>query len=405
MFEIDNIRKDFPALKQQVYGKPLIYFDNAATTQKPKMVIDAINEMNSGINGNIHRAVHYLANLCTERYEASRETVQHFIKAAKQEEIVFTTGTTAAINLVASSFGERYIQKDDEILISEAEHHSNIVPWQLLCERKGATLRVLPVYDDGSLAIEQLPQLLSPKTKLCCITHISNVLGVVNPVKEIVRIIHAHQVPVLIDGAQGIVHEDIDVQDIDCDFYVFSGHKLYAPTGIGILYGKEKWLEAMPPYQGGGDMIASVSLERSTYAELPLKFEAGTANYIGAYGLKTAIGYLNQIGLSAIKAYEQRLLDYAMQELSLIEGLQVYGTAAPKSGLISFNMKGAHPSDTALLLDKMGIAARSGHLCAQPLMQRFGVQGMLRLSFAFYNTKEEIDTAIAALVKARQMLL
>jgi len=405
MFEIDNIRKDFPALKQQVYGKPLIYLDNAATTQKPKMVIDAINEMNSGINGNIHRAVHYLANLCTERYEATRKTVQHFIKAAKQEEIVFTTGTTAAINLVASSFGERYIQKGDEILISEAEHHSNIVPWQLVCERKCATLRVLPVHDDGSLAIEQLPALLSPKTKLCSITHISNVLGVVNPVKEIVRIAHAHQVPVLIDGAQGIVHEDIDVQDIDCDFYVFSGHKLYGPTGIGILYGKEKWLDAMPPYQGGGDMIASVSLKGSTYAELPLKFEAGTANYIGAYGLKTAIGYLNEVGLSAIKAYEQRLLDYALQQLSLIEGLQVYGTAAPKSGLAAFNIKGIHPADTAMLLDKMGIAARSGHLCAQPLMQRFGIQGMLRLSFSFYNTKEEIGAAVTALDKARQMLL
>jgi cysteine desulfurase/selenocysteine lyase len=404
MFEIDKIRKDFPALHQKVYGKSLIYLDNAATTQKPQIVIDAVNEMNSGINGNIHRGVHYLSNLCTERYEAAREAVQQFLHAAKKEEIVFTNGTTAAINLVAFSFGESYIQNGDEILISTAEHHSNIVPWQLLCERKGAKIKVLPIHEDGSLAIEQLPQLLSPKTKLCCITQMSNVLGIVNPVKEIVRIAHAHQVPVLLDGAQGIVHEEIDVQDIDCDFYIFSGHKLYGPTGIGILYGKERWLEAMPPYQGGGDMIASVSFEGSTYAELPLKFEAGTANYIGAYGLKTAIDYLSQLGLPVIQNYEQMLLNYALQELSKIEGLQIYGTAKPKSGLIAFNIKGLHPSDTASLLDKMGIAARSGHLCAQPLMQRFGVHGMMRLSFSFYNTKEEIDEAVAALIKAQQML-
>ncbi|MDR0295904.1 MAG: SufS family cysteine desulfurase [Prevotellaceae bacterium] len=405
MFEVDKIRQDFPALSQKVYGKSLIYLDNAATTQKPQVVIDAVNEMNNGINGNIHRGIHYLSSLCTERYEAARETVQHFLHAAKKEEIVLTSGTTAAINLVAFSFGERYIQNGDEILISEAEHHSNIVPWQLLCKRKGAKIKVLPIYKDGGLAVKQLPQYLSPKTKLCCITQMSNVLGIVNPIKEIVSIAHTHQVPVLVDGAQGIVHQDIDVQDIDCDFYVFSGHKLYGPTGTGILYGKEKWLDAMPPYQGGGDMIASVSFEQTTYAELPLKFEAGTANYIGAHGLKTAIDYLNQLGLPAIQVYEQSLLNYALQQLLLIEGLQIYGTATPKSGLVSFNIKGLHPADTAMLLDKMGIAARSGHLCAQPLMQRFGIQSMLRLSFSFYNTKEEIDKAVTALVKARQMLI
>ncbi|MCL2133927.1 MAG: cysteine desulfurase [Bacteroidales bacterium] len=404
MFEIEKTRKDFPALSQKVYGKPLIYLDNAATIQKPQTVIDAISEMNSGINGNIHRAVHYLSGLCTERYEAARTSIQTFLHAAKKEEIIFTSGTTAAINLVAASFGERYIQKDDEILISEAEHHSNIVPWQLLCERKGAKIKVLPIHEDGSLAIEELPKLLSPKIKLCCISHISNVLGVVNPIKEIVRIAHAHQVPVLVDGAQGVVHESIDIQDIDCDFYVFSGHKLYGPTGIGILYGKESLLETMPPYQGGGDMIASVSFEGSSYAELPLKFEAGTANFIGAYGLKAAIDYLEQLGLPAIHAHEQMLTNYALQQLARIDGFQVYGSAAPKSGLISFNIKGLHPTDTAMLLDKMGIAARSGHLCAQPLMQRFGVERMLRFSFALYNTKEEIDEAVAALAKAQQML-
>lgn len=405
MFEVDKIRQDFPALHQEVHGKPLIYFDNAATTQKPQVVIDAVNEMNSRINGNIHRAFHYLGNLCTERYEAARETVQQFIHAAKKEEIVFTAGTTAAINTIAHSFGERYIQKDDEIILSVAEHHSNIVPWQLLCERKGAKIKVLPINDDGSLALEKLPEMLSGKTKLCCITQISNVLGIVNPIKEFISIAHTHNVPVLVDGAQGIVHEGIDVQDIDCDFYVFSGHKLYGPTGTGVLYGKEKWLASMPPYQGGGDMIASVSFEHTTYAELPLKFEAGTANYIGAYGLKTAIDYLNRLDREALQAYEQTLLVYALQQLTSIEGLQVYGTASPKSGLVTFNIKGIHPTDTAMLLDKMGIASRSGHLCAQPLMQRFGVNGMMRLSFSFYNTKEEIDKAVAALAKARKMLL
>ena len=405
MFEVEKIRQNFPALQQKVYGKPLIYLDNAATAQKPQAVIDAVNEMNSGINGNIHRAVHYLSGLCTERYEAARESVQDFLQAAKKEEIIFTGSATAAINTVACSFGYHYIQKDDEIVLSAAEHHSNIVPWQMLCERKGAKIRVLPIHDDGSLAIEELPNIISHRTKLCCITHISNVLGIINPVKEVVRIAHARGVPVLVDGAQGVVHESIDVQDIDCDFYVFSGHKLYGPTGIGVLYGKEHWLEAMPPCQGGGDMIASVSFEGTTYAGLPLKFEAGTGNFIGAYGLKAAIDYLNQLGRPAMQAYEQALIDYAMQQLTQIEGIEIYGTAAPKSGLVSFNIKGLHPTDTAMLLDKMGVAARSGNLCAQPLMQRFGVDRMIRLSFAFYNTKEEIDMAIAALVKAKKLLL
>ncbi|MDR3180369.1 MAG: SufS family cysteine desulfurase [Prevotellaceae bacterium] len=404
MFTLQTIRKDFPALAQQVYGKPLIYFDNAATTQKPAPVIAVVNEMNSLTNGNIHRAFHYLGNICTERYEEARETVRKFLNASSTEEIIFTAGTTAAINTVAFSFGERFVHTNDEIVITEAEHHSNIVPWQLLCERKGAVLKVLPVNDDGTLLVEKLHQFLSKKTKLICVTQASNVLGVINPIKDVVATAHAHGVPVLVDGAQGAAHGGIDVQETNCDFYVFSGHKLYGPTGTGVLYGKQRLLNEMPPYQSGGEMIASVSFEQTTYAGLPLKFEAGTPNFTGVCGLKKAIDYVQELGWAAIREQENKLVGYAMQRLQEIDGLHLYGTAPHKTSLVSFNIDGIHPTDAAQLLDKMGIAVRSGHLCADPLMQRFQVQGMLRFSFSFYNTTEEIDAATDALKKIKQLL-
>ncbi len=400
---ITTLRNDFPALHRQVYGKPLVYLDSAATAQKPQAVIDAIDEMNAGINGNVHRAVHYLAIQATERYEQARETIRRFINAQKTQEIIFTAGTTAAINLVAFSFGERFVKKGDEIVITEAEHHSNIVPWQLLCERKEAKLKVLPVDDSGRLQIERLPELLTERTRIVAVTQASNVLGIVYPIREIIQIAHSKGVPVLVDGAQGIVHEGIDVQAADCDFYVFSGHKLYGPTGIGVLYGKEALLNQLPPYQGGGDMIASVSFEKTTYAELPLKFEAGTPNFIGAYGLGAAVEYLNKVDREAVHQYEQELLEYAMQRLSTVEGLKIYGTARPKTSVVCFTIDGLHPLDAATVLDKMGIAIRTGQLCTEPLMKRFGVPGMMRVSMAFYNTKEEIDTLIAGLLKVQKM--
>jgi cysteine desulfurase/selenocysteine lyase len=403
-FDFTTIRRDFPALQQQVYGKPLIYLDSAATAQKPQCVINTVNEMHTRWNANIHRAVHYLATQCTERYEQARETVRRFIHARTTQELVFTSGTTAAINLLAFSFGERWVGAGDEIIVTEAEHHSNIVPWQLLCERKGATLKVVPVDDSGRLQTDALTSLIGEKTRLLCVTHISNVLGLVNPVKEIVHLAHAHGVPTLVDGAQGIVHQPVDVQDLDCDFYVFSGHKLYAPTGIGVLYGKETQLEQLPPWQGGGDMITSVAFDKTTFADLPLKFEAGTANYIGACGLAAAIDYLKAIPLEAAHRYEQELAAYTVRQLSTIEGLRVYGGDAPKTGVVSFTVAGIHPLDAAAILDKSGIAVRTGHLCAEPLMRRFGVQGMLRVSPAFYNTPDEIDTLVAALKTAQKML-
>ncbi len=400
-----NIRNDFPALNQTVYGKPLIYFDNAATAQKPQCVIDAVNEMNARLNGNIHRAAHYLSARCTELYEEARETLRTFVNASHSYEIIFTSGATAAINLVAFSFGERFVNPGDEIIVSEAEHHSNIVPWQLLCERKGAKLRVLPVNEDGSLAMERLPELITSKTRLLCVAQISNVLGIHNPVKEIVHIAHEHNIPVLIDGAQGAPHGGIDVQAADCDFYVFSGHKVYGPTGTGILYGKEKWLREMTPWQGGGDMIDTVTFERTTYADLPLKFEAGTANYIGAHGLAVAIQYLQKKGITAIEAYEQTLLQHILKRFDEIEGLRIYGTATPKIPLISFSIENVHPLDAATLLDKMGIAIRTGHLCAEPLIHRFGLTAIMRASMTFYNTKEEIDVFVEGLKKVQKMLM
>jgi cysteine desulfurase/selenocysteine lyase len=403
-FDITTIRNDFPALQQQIYGKPLIYLDTAATAQKPRCVIEAVNEMHSQWNANIHRAVHYLATQCTERYEYARATVGRYLHARATQEVVFTAGTTAAVNLVAFSFGERFVGQGDEILVSEAEHHSNFVPWQLLCERKGARLKALPIDPSGRLQTEKIPALCTDRTRLLCVSHVSNVLGVVNPVAEIVRTAHAHGVPVLVDGAQGIVHEPVDVQALDCDFYVFSGHKLYAPTGIGVLYGKEAWLEQLPPYQSGGDMIASVSFARTTFAGLPLKMEAGTANYIGACGLAVALEYLQALDPAAVHAYERQLTDYAIQQLGDIDGLRLYGTAAPKTSVLSFTLDGVHPLDAATILDKLGIAVRSGHLCAEPLMHCFGVPGMIRASLAFYNTKEEIDALAAGLRRCQKML-
>jgi cysteine desulfurase/selenocysteine lyase len=403
-FDPTTVRNDFPALHQQIYGKPLVYLDSAATAQKPQCVVDAVNEMNAALNANIHRAVHHLAIRCTERYEQARETVCRFINARTPREIIFTAGTTAGINLVAFSFGERFVGRGDEVVVTEAEHHSNIVPWQLLCERKGAVLKVVPVDGDGRLQTDSLPALLTDKTRLVCVTQVSNVLGVINPVGEIVRLAHAHRVPVLVDGAQGIVHDSADMQQLDCDFYVFSGHKLYGPTGIGVLYGKEEWLEQLPPYQGGGDMIASVSFAKTTFAGLPLKFEAGTANYIGAHGLAAAMQYMQKINRPAVHAYERRLAAYAAAQLAAIGGLRLYGTAAPRTGVLSFSIEGVHPSDAAAILDKMGIAVRSGHLCADTLMQRFNVPGMIRASLACYNTREEIDALAAGLRQVKKML-
>jgi cysteine desulfurase/selenocysteine lyase len=398
------IREDFPGLHQRVYGKPLVYLDSAATAQKPKAVIEAVNEMNAGMNGNIHRVMHYLGMQSTERYEQAREVIRGFINAPKTQEIIFTAGTTAAINLVAFSYGEQFVHKGDEIIVTEAEHHSNIVPWQLLCARKEAVLKVLPVDDSGRLMLEKLPELLrSGKVRMLAVSQMSNVLGVVNPIKEIVQMAHACRVPVLVDGAQGIVHSPTDVQALDCDFYVFSGHKLYGPTGIGVLYGKVSWLEQMPPYQGGGDMIDTVSFKKTSYAELPLKFEAGTTNFIGAYGLSVAVDYLQKTGLEAIHRYEHELLEYALQKLTAMPGLQLYGTASPKAGLLSFTLNGVHPLDAATVLDKLGIAVRTGHLCAEPLMQRLGAPSMIRASMAFYNTKEEIDALVAGLAKVQKM--
>ena len=399
MIDPINIRKDFPILQQTVHGNPLIYFDNAATTQKPECVIRTIDELYRTCNANIHRGVHFLSEQCTQKYENTREKVREFINAEKTSEIVFTSGTTSSINLVAYSFGERFISQGDEIIISEMEHHSNIVPWQLLCERKGATIKIIPFDEKGVLKTHLLDSLITERTKLIAVTHISNVLGTINPVKEIIEKAHLHNVTVLIDGAQAAPHENIDVRDLDCDFYAFSGHKMYAPTGIGVLYGKEKWLEQMPPYQGGGDMIATVTLEKTTYADLPLKFEAGTLNYIDTIALGAAIDYINSIGKQNIINYERELLNYATKKLLSIENLKIYGEAKEKTSLVSFLLDGIHHLDTGMILDKYGIAVRTGTLCTEPLLAHFGKTGFVRASFAFYNTFDEIDVLCEKLKK------
>lgn len=388
------IRQDFPILLDKIYNKPLVYFDNAATTQKPMCVIDRIVHGYTHGNANIHRGVHFLSQKATEEHENARTTVQHFIHAARSSEIIFTRGTTESINLVAFSFGEMFCQPGDEIIISAMEHHANIVPWQMLKDRKGIVLKVIPMLPDGTLDMPAFSKLLNNKTKLVAVTHVSNVLGTINPIQEIIQLAHNSNVPVLIDGAQAVPHIAIDVQQLDVDFYVFSAHKVYGPTGIGVLYGKEEWLNKMQPYQGGGEMIAKVTFEKTTYNELPFKFEAGTPDYIGSTALATALEYIQQIGLNAIATYENDLLQYATAKLLQVPGLKIYGEASHKSSVISFLVQGIHHYDMGTLLDKLGIAVRTGHHCAQPIMDYYGIEGTVRASFAFYNTKEEVDKLI-----------
>jgi len=398
-FDVQKIREDFPILKTQVRGKQLIYFDNAATTQKPISVIERIQKYYLEENSNVHRGVHFLSELATKEYESARETIREFINAESIEEIVFTRGTTEAINLVANSFGRTFINEGDEIIISEMEHHSNIVPWQILCEERKAKLKIIPFDDNGELILDELENLITERTKLISIVHISNSLGTINPVKKIIEIAHSYAIPVLIDGAQSIMHSKIDVQDLGCDFFVFSGHKIYGPTGIGVLYGKKEWLDQMMPYQGGGDMIKSVTFEKTIYNDLPYKFEAGTPNIEGAIGLKAAIDYLNKIGLDQISIYENELLQYATEKLSQIPQLKIIGTAKEKASIISFVLENIHPHDVGTILDFEGIAVRTGHHCTQPVMQHFKIPATTRASFSFYNTKEEIDQFFNAIQK------
>jgi len=402
--ELLTIRADFPILSEKIYNKDLIYFDNGATTQKPRAVVEKIEEGYYHLNANIHRGVHYLSQKATEAHEAARITVAEFLKAAKHEEIIFTRGTTEAINLVATSFGEAFCKAGDEVVISVMEHHSNIVPWQMLCERKGMTLRVIPMNEKGELDVETFKSLLNERTKIVSIAHVSNVLGTINPVAEVIRIAHQNNVPVLVDGAQSVPHIPVNVVELDADFYVFSGHKIYGPTGIGALYGKEKWLNAMPPYQGGGEMIATVTFEKTTYNELPFKFEAGTPDYIGSTALAEALRYVQAIGMDKIAAHEHELLVYGTAQLMEIEGMRIIGTADHKSSVISFLVGAIHPYDIGMLLDKLGIAVRTGHHCAQPLIDSLGIPGTVRASFAFYNTKEEIDVFVTALKRVVTML-
>ncbi len=403
--DTQNIRKDFPILEQKVYGKPFAYLDNAATTQKPRQVIDTISKTYQQINSNIHRGVHYLSEQMTIAYEDAREKVQQFIGAEHSHEIIFTKGTTDAINLVAWSFGEQFVGEGDEIIVSHLEHHSNIVPWQMLCERKKAVLKVIPINNKGELLMDEYEKLLSDKTRMVAVAHISNALGTINPVNEIIEKAHAKGAKVLIDGAQSIQHKKIDVRQLDCDFYVFSGHKIYASTGIGVLYGKEKLLNEIPPYQGGGDMIKTVTFEKTVYNDLPFKFEAGTSDFVGAVSLHKAIDYIENIGVENIDKYETELLNYATEKLSAIEGIKFYGTAGKKASVLSFNIDKVHPFDTGMILDKLGVAVRTGTHCAMPVMQFFGIEGTVRASFAFYNTFEEIDQLVKAVEKAKMMLV
>ena len=401
---ITAIRNDFPILQRMVYNKPLAYLDNAATTQKPRCVVEKITEEYYNVNANIHRGVHFLSQQATEAHEEARRTVQKFINAGKHEEIIFTRGTTESVNLVASSFVYEFMSPGDEVIISEMEHHSNIVPWQIQAARHNISVKVIPVNEAGELDMNAFKNMFSQKTKLVSVTHISNVLGTINPVEEIIRISHGHNTPVLIDGAQAVAHKKVDVQALDADFYAFSGHKIYGPTGIGVLYGKEKWLDKMPPYQGGGEMIASVSFENTKFNDLPFKFEAGTPDYIGSTALATALDYVSNIGLQEIAGYENELLCYSTEKLSNIEGMRIFGHAAEKSGVMSFLVGNIHHYDMGMLLDRLGIAVRTGHHCAEPLMRAFGIEGTVRASFAFYNTKEEIDALVSGIEKVSKML-
>lgn len=403
MMDINKIRSDFPILSRKVYGKPLVYLDNAATTQKPICVVNKIEEMYYTLNANIHRGVHYLSQQATDAHEAARATIQKFIGAKSSNEIVFTRGTTESINLIASTYCRAFCQPHDEIIVSAMEHHSNIVPWQLQEEISGVKLRVIPINDKGELIIEEFNKLINPRTKLVSITHISNALGTVNDIEEIIRIAHHNNVPVLIDAAQSVQHVPLDVQKLDCDFLVFSAHKVYGPTGIGILYGKEEWLNKLPPYHGGGEMIANVSFEKTTFNELPYKFEAGTPDFVGSTAMAAGLDYISEIGLENIVEYEHELLEYATEQLLKIDGLKIYGTAANKSSVVSFLVKGIHHYDMGMLLDRMGIAVRTGHHCTQPLMDLMQVEGTVRASLAFYNTKEEIDQLVAGINKVVSM--
>ncbi|MBS7786121.1 cysteine desulfurase [Flavobacterium sp. CYK-55] len=404
MTDIQQIRAEFPILSQTVHGKPLVYFDNGATSQKPKVVIDAIQHYYEQINANIHRGVHTLSQKATDAYELSRQKIQNHINATHAYEVIFTSGTTHSVNAIANGFAS-ILKPGDEVLVSALEHHSNIVPWQMLCERTGAVLKVIPMNEQGELIQEKYKALLNDKTKIVAVNHISNALGTINPVKEMIALAHQVGAAVLIDGAQAVPHLKPDVQDLDCDFYVFSGHKMCGPTGVGILYGKECWLNRLPPYQGGGEMIATVSFEKTTYAGLPHKFEAGTPNIAGGIVLGVAVDYLNSVGFDTIQAYENTLLEYATEQLLQIEGLKIYGTAREKASVVSFNIDGIHPYDIGTIIDKKGIAVRTGHHCAQPIMDFYQIPGTVRASFAFYNTQQEIDYMIEAIQKARLMLL
>jgi len=403
MFDIQKIREDFPILQREVYGRPLVYLDNAATTQKPLCVLDAMRDEYLNVNANVHRGVHYLSQQATDLHEAARETVRAFINARKTEEIVFTRGTTEAINLVASSFCESQMQPGDEILVTEMEHHSNIVSWQLQAMKHGIKVKHLPITDDGLLDLENITNYLTPNTKIISIAHVSNVLGTINPVADIIRIAHERGIPVLIDAAQSAPHMKIDVQALDCDFLAFSGHKMYGPTGIGVLYGKEAWLEKLPPYQGGGEMIDKVTWERTTFERLPFKFEAGTPDYVATHGLATAIKYMEGIGLDDIEAHEKALTQYALEQLQTVDGLVVYGPKEHRDAVVSFNVGTIHHLDIGTLLDRLGIAVRTGHHCAQPLMDRLDISGTVRASFALYNTREEVDALVAGVRRVSQM--
>lgn len=403
MIDVENIRRDFPILSRTVYGKPLVYLDNAATTQKPQCVIDSISDAYCNVNANVHRGIHFLSQQATDMMEAAREKVRAFIGAESTQEVIFTRGTTESFNLLASSFSQAFLKKSDEIIISGMEHHSNIVPWQMQAERIGFSIKVIPVLDNGELDMDALKGMISDRTRLISVTHVSNVLGTVNPVREIIGLAHSHGIPVAVDGAQSVPHMKIDVHDMDADFYAFSGHKIYGPTGIGVLYGRRELLEQMPPYQGGGEMIKRVTFERTTYNELPFKFEAGTPDYVGSIALARALDYVGGIGLDNIADYEHTLCDYAVERLSSIPGMRFIGRSASRSGVVSFLVGDIHPSDMGTLLDRLGIAVRTGHHCAEPLMQRFGIPGTVRASFSFYNTRKEIDSLADGILRIINM--
>ena len=404
-FDVEKVRHDFPILQQKVHGMTLVYLDNAATSQKPQVVIDAILRYYALDNANIHRGVHFLSERATEEYEGARRTVQGFLNAVEANEIIFVRGATEAINLVAQTYGRAQVHAGDEVLITAMEHHSNIVPWQILCEEKGARLRVAPITDSGELRLEGLGNLLGPRTKIVAMTHVSNALGTINPVQKVIEMAHQWNIPVLIDGAQAVPHLQVDVQALDCDFYVFSGHKVYGPTGIGAMYGKSALLDRMPPYQGGGDMISSVTFEKTTYNKLPYKFEAGTPHVAGAIGLGEAIEYANDLGMDNVAAYEHELLAYATESVSAISGVRLIGTAREKAGVLSFLLDGVHPHDIGTVLDQEGVAIRTGHHCAQPVMQRFGIAATARASFALYNTREEVDALVEGILKVREVFV